>query len=462
MNDVLRVLRMPGQDADVKGERPTLTGAAATSYDPRAPRRLAAEVRPGWKGAPLQGPMTVAELGASAIAALDGTLPLPLLLLRASALRHNIERMARFVTERGVLLAPHAKTTMSPELIAAQIDAGAWAITAATPFQIRTLRALGVQRILCANELVEGPVIGWLAAELDADPSFELICLVDSVAGVRLLDRELGRARSRRRPDSGPPGGPRRLPVLLELGTAGGRAGARTLETARAVAAAIGASEQLDLAGVEFFEGLRIDAADMAATLADVDAQLEHVHAITVALIAEGTLRDPLISVGGSALFDRVLARFSPERFRVLLRSGCYVSQDGDFYAEVSPLAGRGEEPEPLENAIEVWGAVLSRPEADVAVIGAGRRDMPYDISAPTPRWWCSGQGRAAAPLAGAHVLRLNDQHATVRLGPGEGPEVGDLVGFSVAHPCGAFDRWTVIPVVDEARRIVAAIHTRF
>ncbi|WP_249011693.1 alanine racemase [Conexibacter sp. DBS9H8] len=434
----------------------------STSYDPAALRRLREEVRPGWKGAPLERVMSVAQLATSGIEALDGTLPLPLLLLSASALVHNVDRMARFAADRGVLLAPHAKTTMSPELIAAQIDAGAWAMTAATPSQIRTLRAFGVRRIVCANELVETAAIAWLAAELDRDPSFELICLVDSVAGVALLDRELRQARSCR--DLGAVGltATRRLPVLLEVGTAGGRAGARTLETARAVADAVGASEHLELIGVEFFEGLRIDAADMAATIADVDAQLEEVHAITVALTTEGRLTDPLVSAGGSALFDRVLARFGTDRFRVLLRSGCYISQDGGFYAEVSPLAGRGEEPEPLENAIEVWGAVLSRPEAEVAVVGAGRRDMPYDIRLPTPRWWRSRDGRHQVVLSSASVLRLNDQHATVRLEPDAPVAVGDLVGFTVSHPCGAFDRWAVIPVVDDARRIVAAVHTRF
>ena len=45
---------------------------------------------------------------------LAGDLLLPRLILKQSALEHNIDRMARYCREHGVSLAPHAKTTMSP------------------------------------------------------------------------------------------------------------------------------------------------------------------------------------------------------------------------------------------------------------------------------------------------------------------------------------------------------------
>jgi len=31
-----------------------------------------------------------------------------------------------------------------------------------------------------------------------------------------------------------------------------------------------------------------------------------------------------------------------------------------------------------------------------------------------------------------------------------------------VSHPCGAFDRWRVIPLVDDDRRVTGAVHTIF
>jgi D-serine dehydratase len=433
--------------------RATTVAFSPTFYSPAALAGLIDAVPSDWKGAPLRDRMSLQAFAASRLSALEGALPFPLMLLREQALTHNVARMARYASDQSVLLAPHAKTSMSPELIAAQIDAGCWAITACTPAQVRTLRRLDVGRIIVANELVEPGVIRWLANELASDPSFELVCLVDSVAGVELLDRELSAAAATRP-----------LTVMLEVGVPGGRGGARSLADAREVACAVNGSRTLELLGVEFFEGLSIDTANVVGTLADVDRQLDHVHAVASALLADGLLSRPFVSAGGSAVFDRVLARFPRPGWQVALRSGCYVSHDGGHYDDISPLAARrGTAAGPLQNAIEVWGVALSRPEPDVAVVGIGKRDVPYDISPPRAERWRPADGsHGGGSLAGSALLRLNDQHTTLRLPVGADLDVGDLVMFSISHPCGAFDRWQVIPVINAQYRITGAVHTRF
>jgi D-serine deaminase-like pyridoxal phosphate-dependent protein len=93
--------------------------------------------------------------------------------------------MAHWCAERGILHAPHGKTTMAPQLFSRQLDAGAWGITAATVSQARMFRAFGVQRILLANELVEPAALRWLADELAAAPELDFYCLADSVARSR-------------------------------------------------------------------------------------------------------------------------------------------------------------------------------------------------------------------------------------------------------------------------------------
>ena len=55
---------------------------------------------------------------------LAGDLPFPIALLRDSALRHNVAWMQAFARQQGVDIAPHGKTTMSPELYRRQIEAG--------------------------------------------------------------------------------------------------------------------------------------------------------------------------------------------------------------------------------------------------------------------------------------------------------------------------------------------------
>ena len=67
----------------------------------------------------------------------------PVLVLLESALSFNVERMARYCTDHGVELAPHVKTTMSPEIARRQLDAGAWAVTVANPAQAAALADVG-------------------------------------------------------------------------------------------------------------------------------------------------------------------------------------------------------------------------------------------------------------------------------------------------------------------------------
>jgi D-serine dehydratase len=59
-------------------------------------------------------------------------------------------------------------------------------------------------------------------------------------------------------------------------------------------------------------------------------------------------------------------------------------------------------------------------------------------------------------------VTALNDQHAYLRVDEGCDLAVGDLVGLHVAHPCTAFDKWRLIPLVDDRYRVTGAIRTFF
>jgi D-serine dehydratase len=394
-----------------------------------------------YKGLPPdRAPVRLRELSAQGWDALGGELPLPLMLLSESALRDNVEAMAAYCRERGALLAPHGKTTMAPQLFARQIAAGAWAMTAATPSQLRVYRRFGVRRILYANQLFEPATLRWLASELARDPAFELICLADSPEAVAALEGL-------------------RAAVLVELGHEGGRTGCRTVERAVEVARAVAASPSLELAGIECFEGT-IRGAGLADTLATIDALLARCDA------ALGEVRglidgEVIVSAGGSAYFDRVLAAFGGRDDVVcVLRSGCYVTQDGGFYEEHSPLAGRAGGERRLRSALEVWGRVQSRPQPDLAIASFGKRDVPYDLGLPIPVRVRRGDGPVVPIGFAAAVEALTDQHAHVRIDPAAELAVGDLLGAEISHPCGAFERWKLLFVVDDERRVVDGVLT--
>ena len=131
--------------------------------------------------------VTTASLADRRLSLFGPELTMPLLVLKQDALAHNIGAMARYCAEAGVRLAPHGKTTMAPQIVARQIEAGAWGVTAATISQVQVFREFGVERVLLANELTEPAAVGWLAAELAADPGFDCYVYADSLDGVRLL-----------------------------------------------------------------------------------------------------------------------------------------------------------------------------------------------------------------------------------------------------------------------------------
>ena len=409
----------------------------------------------GTKGFPaVDGPVPIVDVAGRGWTLRD--LPTPVMVLRERALAHNLSLMAEYCREWGVDIAPHGKTTMAPQLWRRQLDAGAWGITAATVTQARVMRSMGVPRILLANELVDAVSIEWVAAELD-DPGFAFLCYVDSDRGVDILEERL---RVRR------PGHP--LSVLVELGFEGGRTGCRTISEAVRIAGRVASSDVLHLAGVAGYEGT-ICHDRSPECLALVSAYLDRLQQGLRSMIDAGSFDGAeriVLTAGGSAFFDLVVDRLRgpwPEvaDVRVVLRSGCYLTHDSGIYERVSPLPTREGE-RGFQPAMELWGSVLSRPEPGLALLGFGKRDVPFDIDLPVPQVVRS-RGDAVRDAAGLLIIReLNDQHAYAEVDPEMTLDVGDLVRCGLSHPCTAFDKWRVIPVLDDEDRVIDAVATFF
>ena len=402
--------------------------------------------------APARAP-ALGEIRGQSWNALDGDFDLPVLVLKEKSLDHNIELMAAYCRAHGVELAPHAKTPVAPQIVQRQLSAGAWGVSVANLHQARLFRRLGSRRILMANELLGASALAWVARELDSDPELEFACLVDSEAGVRLMDGALDHV-----------GAKRRLQVLLELGVPGGRCGCRTIDEAIEVGRVAAASRHLAVAGVETYEAMV--AGELDARLSRIDALMADVRTLAGALDEAGVLapeRELLITAGGSLFFDRVVAGlasgWTPTRpVRVILRSGAYVTHDGDEYEELSPLAGRSEGGPRLQQALELWAYVLSRPEPELVVLGFGKRDVAHDRKLPVPFAIRNGDRNDPLHATELTVYALNDQHARARVRTGLPLVPGDRVGFHVSHPCTTFDNWRLVPLVDDEYAVTGAV----
>lgn len=435
-------------------------GARTTArYLSRVPALRGASLDDSYKGIPLGAELPLSAVGDQGWSLVRGDLPLPVLTLDARAVDANIDTMQRYCDRRGVRLAPHGKTTMSPQLFAAQLDAGAWGMTAATPTQVAIMRRYGVARIILANQLIEPSALRWLAGELAQDADFEFFCLVDDVVAVRQMDATLAER-----------GADRPLAVLIEVGHSGARAGVRSPAAACVVARAVHAARHLTLAGVEAFEGSLTAAVDDAA-LALVDELCRSLRESVSEIAAMGLFEgdEVIVTAGGSMYFDRVVDALGqwPEvgqAVSLVLRSGCYVSHDSGTYEHGSPLAGRRAPDEQLRlvNALTLWAAVLSRPEPDVVIVGAGQRDAPVDRALPSPRSLFRDGVQISAFAGSASTFRVMDQHLFIRIDPEADVRPGDLMSFDLSHPCTAFDKFAFIPMVDERFEVCDGVLTFF
>lgn len=429
---------------------------------PEIDRWMVDETVKGFPGG--EQPRPLKEIGNAGWNVLSGDLPFPVAVLKASAIRRNRAWMRRFLEATGTVLAPHGKTTMSPQLFHAQIADGAWGLTCATVSQLQVYRHFGIRRVLIANQIVGRRNVDYLLGELSRDPLFEPYVLVDNVAAVELL-AAAARTKCISRP----------LRVLIEVGQKDLRTGIRSLEeVGRLLSAIEGAEPWLALHGVECYEGLIKGGADDAAARVAALLELQIAAARIASNSPAARNANPfLLSAGGSEFFD-IVAETLPHAdlgrpTLVVLRSGCYITQDHMHYTVAferlcarTPL-GTGLGPG-LVPALEVWGCVQSRPETTRAYLTGGKRDLSHDFSLPKViAWFRLGTHDVPQPIPAQHtVTAINDQHTHLELPANSPLAVGDLVCFGIAHPCTTFDKWRLIYVVDDDYRVIDAIRTYF
>ena len=381
-------------------------------------------------------------------------LSLPSAVLYEDKLAHNLTWMQQFVAEYGAKLAPHGKTTMSPQLFARQLDSGAWGITLATAQQTLIAHQHGVRRVLMANQLIGKENMRIISALLE-DPGFQYYCLVDSTHEVNLLGTFFS-ARGQT------------LAVLLELGVMGGRTGVRDDEQMNAVLDELSRwSGSLKLVGVEIYEGVLDD--DSA-----IRTLVRRAVEVTRALASGKHFQcSPfLISGAGSAWYDVVADAFSAAKFgtdaEIILRPGCYLTHDVGAYRQAqekilerNPIAHRMHSG--LVPALHVWAYVQSRPEPQKAIMGMGKRDAAFDAGFPTPALYFrpGGSPPQAAPLHWK-ISKMMDQHAYLQVCAEDDLRPGDMLAFDISHPCLTFDKWRTLPVLNAQYEVLEVVQTWF
>ncbi|WP_434586464.1 amino acid deaminase [Klebsiella sp. R390] len=378
---------------------------------------------------------------------------LPAALVKKTALENNISWMQRYADARGVSLAPHGKTTMTPWIFQAQQQAGAWAIGVGSAWQASAAMASGIQRVLMVNQLV-GKANMQVVSQLKAHyRAVDFICCVDSAANARALSAFFSTRQQT-------------LDVLIELGVPGGRCGCRSVEDALALAQLVADLPGLTLRGLELYEGVLHgdDPQPQVEALLQQAATL----ACRMAPLVDGEF---ILTGAGTVWYDVVcnvwLAAQKPPRCRIVIRPGCYITHDMGIY-DIAQRELIARDPiacdlaGDLTSALELMAMVQSVPEADRAVVNFGKRDCAFDAGLPQPvAHYRNGH---ALPLPANEIVSVGimDQHCMLRLAPGCDVQVGDIIVFGTSHPCLTFDKWKTLLLVDDEYTVLEELDTLF
>jgi D-serine deaminase-like pyridoxal phosphate-dependent protein len=364
----------------------------------------------------------------------------PLMVLKKDALMNNINLMAKYCASVGAELAPHVKTTMSPQIAKLQVDAGACALTIANLWQAEVFRKFGFNKLIIANEVLDQNSINRIS-NLNKSGQAEIIFYVDSLNGLDIIKKFT------------PKNGLQNL--FIEIGTDNGRGGVRDLYLVKQIAEAINQDSRLQLRGVTGFEGAVPNANRTNKGEEDVRNFCRKIVSAAEVSYEFRSQHKFIISAGGSAYFEIVaeeLNKFDKEKI-FLLRSGGYVTHDSKYYEEIYPFRSSVDKFQP---AIEVWAQVISNPEPGFGVLNLGKRDVGSDLHNPIPIRKYSKNIESFSGL----IEKLNDQHAFMK--SSESFENADLIGLGVSHPCTTFDKWRLIPLVNDNYVVVDCIHTFF
>jgi len=398
------------------------------------------------KGLPIRAQgMSIKDFIATKPNLFNSDFQLPIMVLRDSALSHNIQRMADYCSSFGFELAPHVKTPMSPQIAQRQMDAGAWGLTIANFSQASVMLDFGFSRLIIGNEVMEPTSIAKIA-EINGSGKGEIIFYIDSLAGLKIAQSAIeGVAKAK-------------LNIFMEIGAVGGRAGIRDLDLLKEILVEIAKDDRIFVRGVSGFEGAVPGGDREGDGIEFLRKFLRHIVAaatITAPYVREDKI---IISGGGSSFFDYVVeefAKYEGDAHRIL-RSGGYVSHDHIHYDELYPFM-KAPESEKFIPALELWARVLSIPEPDLAILNFGKRDAGNDLDNPIP---IAKLVDKPVKFSG-EIEKLNDQHAFMKMVPGS-VAVGDVVGCGISHPCTNFDKWRLLPLVNDQYDVIDLVHTFF
>jgi D-serine deaminase-like pyridoxal phosphate-dependent protein len=320
--------------------------------------------------------------------------PTPSLIVDLATLDTNIRAAENLLAGSTVALRPHYKAHKCTRLLWRQLRLGncRGGVTCQTSWEALILARKGFQDVLVSNQIVDPSA---LARLVSAAHLTSVTVAVDSPVHVAALESAASRAGVH-------------LGVLIEVDVGLGRCGlppgsAQLLQIARALES----SSQLTFKGLQAYEGHAVQVADRRSRRALVRESAALIEAERTVL-AEAGFPCAVITGGGTGTMDLAVENGVLDE----VQAGSYVLYDAS-YATLDL---------PFRPAVFCVATVVSKRDAEFAVVDAGLKQLSTDSGFPIPT-----DSRVT-------VLGMSDEHTRVRLSAGADYAIGDRITLIPSH----------------------------
>lgn len=310
----------------------------------------------------------------------------PALLLDLDAARRNCAAMAARFREMPASLRPHIKVHKSPALARMEVAAGAVGVACATVREAEAMATQGIADVLIANQVVSPDKVRRLA-ELARD--HRITVCVDDASNIDALDRAASLAGAR-------------LELLIEVDIGMGRSGVRELDDAVKLAEVIARAGNLELRGLQGYEGHCIGEIDFEVRRARTQEATARLIA-AADLLAQHGHECKVLSGGGTGTY--AITGANPRMNEV--QAGSYLLMDV-FHERLVP--------DQFESALTVLGTVVSAHDRSV-VLDLGRKSVSSEFATPRP---------ANAPNAAPRYF--SEEHSVIDFPDGTPVRLGETI----------------------------------
>jgi D-serine deaminase-like pyridoxal phosphate-dependent protein len=337
----------------------------------------------------------------------------PALMIDLDAFERNLRRLADRVRGSGVRLRPHAKTHKCPVIALKQIELGAVGVCVQKVSEAEAMVYGGVKDVLVTNEIVGRQKLRHLMAL--AHTARIGVC-VDDASQVAALDAAAG--------ESGVT-----LPVHVEINMGGNRCGVEPGVPALDLARLVADAAHLSFAGLQAYHGSAQHLRGWAERQQAISGAVDKAALTRDLLAANGIACDNITGAGtGTFEFEAGSGVYTE------LQCGSYIFMDADYGRN---LDQDGAATRAFEPSLFVWATVMSRPNAERAIVDAGLKALAMDSGPPTV--WdepaatyerASDEHGRLGIAAATNRLQLGDK---IRLVPGHCDPTVNLYDWYVA-----------------------------